>query len=369
MTDRIWLRSRPGEIEIVVVRGGSLADYGLWRPGAPDGLGDLHRGQVSALVSSLGGSFVRLEGEPDGFLPDGRAAPPASVGMLVGVRIVRSSHGEKGPKLTLATGADEAEAAIGERRLVRRGSSPLDDLTAAHPDLPVETADRALAAELRLVRLNGSDGGCGPNVEDEIAALREPSIDLPGGARASISPTPALVAIDVDTAGASDTRATKQIAQFAANRALLPRLLHEVRLRNLSGAILVDLAGLAARKRGRLAGDFANALSADPLGPRFLGFTALGLAEIVRVRRRPALHELLQSPHGRALGAAADLAARQADEPHRAYGLRASPDLARSIDADPMIGRDLARGNGRPFILRPDPSLKAGHWSVEELTV
>ncbi len=370
MTDSICLRTRPGEIEVVVTIGGALADYALWRPAAPDGFGDLHRGRVSERAPSLGGTFVKLEGEPDGFLSDRDAGSAHAVGDLIGARIIRSSRGEKGPKLSSRLGKGDAAATGGELRRVRRGPTPLDEVLETYPDLPVSTHDRALAATLGLrviERLIVSDIGCSPDIEDQIASLREAEIALPGGARASIWPTPALVAIDVDSAGAGRTRSPKQAAQFAVNRLVLPRLLHEVRLRNLSGAILIDLAGLASRKRVLLQPDFEAALASDPLRPRLLGFTALGLAEIVRVRRRPALHELCHGPYAGALAAAASLAAAQAGVPHRALALRVSPDLGRLLDSDPAIGRDLVQASGRPLILKPDPSLKAGTWNVEEI--
>ncbi len=357
MSGRIHLASRPGEVEIAVVRDGALIDHALWRPGAPDGFGDLHVGRVTARVASLGGAFVRLEGEStEGFLPDkGPAAAPLE-GALVGVRIIRSAHGGKGPKL------EAAEAPAGDIRLVARGPSPLDELRALHATAPVETADRGLAARLRGVVVSDAP----LEVVDEVAALRDTVVLLPGGAVATITPTPALVAIDVDSAAASEARAVKQVAQFAANRALLAPLLHQIRLRNLSGAILVDLAGLAARKRVRLAGDFTAALAEDPKRPRFLGFTALGLAEIVRVRTRPALHELLRGDYAACLQAARHLLTAQAADPHRTFGLRVTPALSAILARDPVIGADLARLTGRPLFQRPDPSLAAGGFVIEE---
>ncbi len=369
MSNAIWLRARPGEIGIAVEVAGQLADYALWRPGAPDGLGDLHRGRVGARAAALGGTFVSLDGEPDGFLPDREIDAPPSVGTLIGVRVVRSPLGGKGPRLTARLCDDDAQAAQGDMRRIRRGPSPLDELVARHAALPIRLRDRAVAAELSPLlgaRLVVDDGGCGPALEDQIAALGQTDVALPGGARGSIWPTPALVAIDVDMAAASNARAPRQVAHFAANRALLPALMHQIRLRNLSGAILVDLAGLAARKRVRLGPDIESALAADPLRPRLLGFTALGLAEIVRARRRPALHDMRQGPHAKALDAAAALAAAQAGDPHRPFALGVAPELVRAFEADPGIGRDLARASGRPLIVRPDPSLPAGGWKVEE---
>ncbi len=357
---------------MLAVEGGLLAEYGLWRPGAPDGFGDLHRGRVSARAAALGGAFVKLVGEQDGFLPDREVAVPPGVGAVLGVRILRAAQAGKGPKLTSRLRPDEAEAtASGDARLVRRGASAVAALLGARPDAPVFVTELAVAAQLAGETggrtLVVAAGGPGPAVEEELASLRDVVVALPGGAVASFTPTPALVAIDVDTAGAGDERGSKQAVQLAVNRALLPALLRQVRLRNLSGAILVDLAGLAARKRALLGPDFIAGLAGDRLAPRFLGFTALGLAEIVRVRMRPALHELLRGGYAAALDAAAALAAAQSEAPHSGLGVVASPELAGLLQRDEAIAADLVRRSGRPFIVRSDPSLEAGRWQLVEV--
>ena len=148
-----------------------------------------------------------------------------------------------------------------------------------------------------------------PATEDAVAALAEQEVDLPGGGRLRIQPTPALVAIDIDAGGAVDARQGKVAAHLAANRAALPELARQIRLRNLSGAILVDFAGLPARRRAALGPELQSALSDDPLHPRLLGFTMLGLAEIVRPRVHPPLHELLAGPHAAGLAALRRVAA------------------------------------------------------------
>ena len=61
MTPRILAACSPGEARVVVLCGGALRDYAIWRPGAPDGVGDLSRGRVTARVAALGGSFVALD--------------------------------------------------------------------------------------------------------------------------------------------------------------------------------------------------------------------------------------------------------------------------------------------------------------------
>jgi Ribonuclease G/E len=91
---RILAAASPGEIRVAVVDGaGLLLDYALWRPGAPDGVDDLHRGRVVARAPALAGSFVALEASPDGFLPDSEGGKAANEGDVLGVRVTRAAEG------------------------------------------------------------------------------------------------------------------------------------------------------------------------------------------------------------------------------------------------------------------------------------
>ena len=227
--------------------------------------------------------------------------------------------------------------------------------------------DPALVTQLRPVL--GGRIGVGPVLDDAllgwIDALESPAVPLPGGARANIYPTPALVAIDVDAGGATADRRARSAAQMAANLAALPEIARQIRLRNLSGAILVDVAGMSVRRRPALAPAFAAALRDDPLRPRLLGFTALGLAEIVRPRVHPPLHEVLAGPHAAGLAALRDIMGAAAAEPSIAFALRCAPDVAAALADDPVALPDLARRTGRPLIVQPDPGLPRSGWTVE----
>ena len=45
--------SSPGEIRAVACDAHGLLDYAIERPGAPDGVGDLHRGRITARLPAL----------------------------------------------------------------------------------------------------------------------------------------------------------------------------------------------------------------------------------------------------------------------------------------------------------------------------
>ncbi len=198
-----------------------------------------------------------------------------------------------------------------------------------------------------------------------VAALAEPCAALPGGGRLSVHPTPALTAIDLDAGGAAGGRAGKGAAHRALNAAALPVLARQIRLRNLSGAILVDWAGLSPRRRAALGPALELALAADPLRPRLLGFTALGLAEIVRARIHPPLHEVLSGAHAAGLAGLRCLAVEARSDPSRPQALRAAPAIVAALQDDSAARDDVARATGRSLVLRSDPALGPREWRVE----
>ena len=374
MSVAILAASSPGEIRVAVAEGLTLLDYAIWRPGAPDGVGDVYRGRIIARVPAMSGAFVAIAGA-EGFLPDSAGGAGRSAGEILAVRVTRAAQGGKGPRL--AAVANEREAASvpssfagevggGSVALLQRGPNPIERFAAAYPDAPVLTDDAALLAALRPAlgaRLRLVARAFGPEIADEVAALSEPSVTLPGGVTIHIHPTPALVAMD--TGPGTAAARPKGSAQQDANRAALPGLARQIRLRNLSGAILVDLAGLSVRKRAALGPVLAEALARDPLHPKFLGFTALGLAEIVRARIHPPLHEMLSGPHASGLAALRAVLAEAADAPHRAGRLVAAPAIVSALERDPVALPDLARRLGRPLILAADPALPPGAWRID----
>ncbi|MFT9090102.1 MAG: ribonuclease E/G [Gluconacetobacter sp.] len=369
MTARILAASAPGEIRIAVTDDAGLCDYALWRPGWPDGVGDLHRGRAGARLAAMGGTFIDLADGTSGFLPDSAAPGPLAEGDPVLVRIVRAPQDGKGARLA-ATGLSlpEGQSLAGPPALLARGPTPLDALATAWPDAPLALDDAALAARLPAglrPRVQRERHAFDAETEAACAALAEPSVVLPGGMRATITPTPALVAIDMDGGTASSDRRTKQTAQFAANRNALPALLHQIRLRNLSGAIVIDVAGLAIRKRPALHETIEAALARDPLRPRFLGFSALGLAEIMRPRIRPPLHALLADAPGRMLRMLDDWSRQVTGQPGRAPGLRVGADLARALEHDPGAVADAAQLSGHQPVWRLDPSLSPLSWTLD----
>ena len=362
MTEAIHAAWSPGEIWVAVVADGELRDFAVWRPGSPDGFGDVYRARVTAIVPGMAGAFVEVNGVP-GFLPDSGGGKGLRAGAIIGVKVVRTPQGGKGPRLRVEPGVED-----GPEGLVRRGLDPLRFLAEFYPRAPVIVDDPALAASLRGdlgERLTRVSSAFEEGIASAVDALMSPLVVLPSGVRLSVYPTPALVAIDVDTGAALTGRDTAARRHHEVNLGMLPDLARQIRLRNLCGAILVDLAGLKVKQRAALGPALTMALAGDPSSPRFLGFTGSGLAEIVRPRGRAPLHELIQGPLAAGLAALKAMAAASRAAPGQRLALRAGPAVVSALAADTIALGDLARVTGYGLTPRSDPSLTDDGWWVE----
>ena len=369
-TVRILLEASPGEVRAAAVAVddrlfAGLTDYALWRPGAPDGLGDLWRGRVRKRVPSMAGAFVALGDGPDGFLPDSSGAAGLTEGDRVVARVERSAVGDKGPRLSAQLSPAEREVADAKdiSGLLRRGPNPIVRLAALHKSAAIIAGTPRLTAALRPTlgeRVIGGPAQFPDDVAEAVAALAEPVVETPGGGRLRITPTPALVAIDMDSGAMTGERGGSAAAWFEA---MLPALARQIRLRDLSGAIVVDPAGLSRKARQTLGPAVAAALATDPRRPRVLGVTALGLIEIMRTRTGPPLHERLSGPH--AAGLAALRAMQAATRPPEAPpALRAAPAVIAALEADAAALDDMRAATGHAPSLRADPDLPPTHWRL-----
>lgn len=356
----IQVACSPGEWRVAVLdTEGTLLDYAIDRPGRPDGVGDVLRGRVVAHLPAMSGAFVALP-DTEGFLPDSAGAAGLGTGDAVRVRITRAAQGAKGPRL-----AAEGTATPGPPTLLARGPCAALRFAAHHPG-PVTVDDPAVAAMWRAVLGDRLRIGAVPDATlGQMDSLADPAVMLPMGMTATITPTPALIAIDIDLAAATAGRGPKASVQRDANRAAIPAIAQQIRLRNLGGAIVIDVAGMPIRRRAALAPDFVTALAPDPLGPRFFGFSALGLAEIMRPRIHPPLHELLAGPHAAGLRALRQLDQDCAADPATARHIVAAPDVHRALTDDAAAAADTLRRTGRPLLVRSDPTLPPGHARVE----
>ncbi|MBU8538305.1 ribonuclease E/G [Falsiroseomonas tokyonensis] len=374
----------PGEVRVAGLRDGRLEVAFIERPSRPDGVGDLHRARVTAILPAMSGAFLLLGDDTSGFLPESELPPPRrpiakalQEGQSLPVRVMRAAQGGKGPRLSARLSPAEQKLAqqvgSGAPALLQRGDGAAMRLARDWPEAPIVTDGPAVAGLLRAaldparITLTLSPA-FGPELEARFAELAEPRLALDGGASLIFHPTPALTAIDVDSGSLAASR--DPVAHERLNAVAIPAIARELRLRNLAGAILVDFAGLAVRRREMLVAPLAEALAQDPLSPRLLGMTRLGLMEIVRPRVHPPLHEILglpPSPLTCGLAALRQAVREEAAKPGASFALRAAPEVILALQALPQSLMDYQAITQRALALQPDPRLRPGQEDIMEI--
>ncbi|WP_338330895.1 ribonuclease E/G [Commensalibacter sp. Nvir] len=369
----IWVFTSPGcaQIAVIDIQTACLIDYTQWYPGSPDLLGNLYNGRVLKKLTAIGGSFIDIHHDLAGFLPDNAGGKLLQEGDYARVKVTRSAQAGKGVRLIHQNvdGYNEYETQK-TVCLLKKGISPFEEIANRYAHASIYLKELSL---LKIIPSYLHSRICLKNISsidpilEQIETLSSNIIHLPLGMKASIINTPALVAIDIDSADQSKEKENKATAQVRNNRTILPVLLRQLILRNISGAILIDLAGIPSKKRKLLQNDFIELLKLDPLRPKFAGFSHLGFAEITRPRLRPSLDELAHSPHGLAIKILNALEKKINDNPSRYHWspgtLCLSLKLYNALIKDTWAITHFEQRNSLKLSLSTDPSFSLEQWS------
>jgi len=117
---------------------------------------------------------------------------------------------------------------------------------------------------------------------------------LKSGAYLIIQPTEALTVIDVNT-GKNVAKKDVQENFLKINKEAAIEIAHQLRLRNISGIIVVDFMNLASKEaEAELMSTFRVELKKDPVPTQLIDITKLGLVEVTRKKVRKSLGEVLR---------------------------------------------------------------------------
>jgi len=334
----------PGERRTALLLDGVLREAWVERPSRPDGVGDVVAARVSALAPAMAGSFVTMPDGATGFLPDSEARGTAlHEGLLVVARVTRAAQGSKGPRLSIKRAPAMAATAPG---ILARGPDAAQRLAAAHPDAARIADDRAEATRLAA---QYDPHAFDDTLEAEFDTLAEPRAVLAGGGVLWVQTTQALTALDADAGAQSAGR--DRNAQRRFNTALVAEAARQIRLRNLAGAILLDIAGLAVKERAAWEAPLRTALAADPLC-ELLGLGPLGLFEMRRARIHLPLADTLADPVTPAQRLLRQAAREAAAAPHRRLALRAPARALQALRAMPEALAEYAAQATHPITLQ-----------------
>lgn len=114
---------------------------------------------------------------------------------------------------------------------------------------------------------------------------------LPGGGNLMIDPCEAMTVIDVNTAKNTGRRDLEQTV-LRTNLEAAAEIARQVRLRNLSGIIMIDMIDMQREEhREAVLAALREAFRADRVKTVIHGLTSLGLVEMTRKKTRPPLRD------------------------------------------------------------------------------
>ncbi|PPE03494.1 Rne/Rng family ribonuclease [Holospora curviuscula] len=183
------------------------------------------------------------------------------------------------------------------------------------------------------------------SLESMISDLYQPTVLLPSGGYLIINQTEALVSIDVNSGKSIRERAMEETA-LKTNLEAAQAIGRQLRLRDLSGLIVIDFIDMPSHRYGQVEKLLEDALKVDRARIQMGKISQFGLLEMSRQRLRQSLFESIAKPchachgHGYVLSDSA-LAMRVLRDIAR-HASRSSPTSQLTVKVSMEVGHVLA---------------------------
>jgi len=130
-------------------------------------------------------------------------------------------------------------------------------------------------------------------IEEQLREALGRNVPLKNGGMLTIDEREALTTVDVD----SGSFAEKEDAAYQLNLSACAEIAEQIRLRNLSGILLIDFVDMKNdQQRAQISAELQKALTRERQKTVIHGFTTLGLLEMTRKRMGLSLRDMLKEP-------------------------------------------------------------------------
>jgi ribonuclease G len=232
-----------------------------------------------------------------------------------------------------------------------------------------------LAGQIRVVA-EGAPAFADAGVDEQIEAILAPAVRLPSGGTVILEETAGGTVIDVDSGSA--TAGEPEAVAAGVNLEAAAEIVRQIRLRDLSGYLLVDFLPMRRRSnRDRVLQELRRAFANDGEESEIGGFTRFGRVEINRRRRRPSLPRRLttncplctagrtKSPLTVAFEALRRVVAEDRAMPGHVWRIAASPAVIAALRGEGAATRSATEARlGRPLDLVEDERIALDRYAV-----
>lgn len=215
-------------------------------------------------------------------------------------------------------------------------------------------------------------------VEKEIERALCKRVPLKSGGHIVIEQTEALIAIDVNSGSFVGSRNMEETG-FKTNLEAVHEIVHQIRLRNLGGIIVIDFIDMVEEEnKTRLVEVLEEALTRDKAKTQIVQFSSLGLVEMTRKRTRESLGRIMLDSCARCDGVGAKLSGtticyqlfRELVAEGRAYPCEKLMVVAHPSLIDLMLGEEsesVARLESflhKEIVLKSDAQFTPDHYEI-----
>ena len=160
-------------------------------------------------------------------------------------------------------------------RIITDQEDIYDELKASLPEMVIEKyEDDSYPLEARYA------------ISTTLKKFSDRLVWLKSGANLIIDKTEAMTVIDVNTAKAVEGKRASESTFFKINMEAADEVARQLRLRNISGIILVDFIDMKEKEHSdALIARLRDRLKNDPVKAMFIDMTGLGIIEITRAKR------------------------------------------------------------------------------------
>ncbi|KAF0096691.1 MAG: ribonuclease G [Hyphomonadaceae bacterium] len=229
--------------------------------------GQIYVGRVKEVETRLSAAFVDIGGEI-GFLSFSAKRPDYLVtGKLIKVKVVHSAHGNKSATLKYIGEVSKNQAQI---QLLEEG-----------PEWGEWPTPRIASSQEKI------------DILEVMGQLAGRSAEIEKGGNITIEPTTALTAIDIDASARIAGGTNQGNFNHKLNLEAAKEIMRQIRLRNLSGLIVVDFVGAPSKIEAAELMTVLKASKTDTRKCEILPISKFGLCEMARQSSGLPHHKVL----------------------------------------------------------------------------